>query len=161
MCKTLAQLFGEARDLDRDDGLSLRYQVMPWKRIIATIVYRPSVLAECLRRMADRLEVVVDVIRDEALIKGRYRIEMAHGDIVLRGLDASTSLKTVERIEKARVRAGRSRFAVEVNALHFLVTSYEPRDLAQRFEATCRWHELGLPSLLERPWLRLQVRPKL
>ncbi len=149
---TLADLFAEARDLVRDDGLYLEYRVTPWRRIKAAVKYRADSLGKCLQRMSRSAEVEVRVVRDATLHPTTYTVyrrTLASDD----GLHLCT-LDELKRIDDARVSAGSARFVVQGDTFVFRVTSYLANELAPRFDAAYPWDELGLPPLLGVAWMK-------
>jgi hypothetical protein len=151
---SLPELFGHARDLDGDDGLRLSYRVLPWKRIIVTVHYHPEPTLEAyIAKLAKKMRVEIAIEKSDELRHATYQVT---GERELQLVTESTwprRLSELDKVESARVRVDPAiRFALAYGECRFFVSSYDPAELAPRFERAYPWEKLLLPPLIGRTW---------
>jgi hypothetical protein len=161
--KTFTELFAVGASLRAGDDLSFEYEVLPWKRIVASLRHRPPSVADFLLGLCRRFVVSVQVLEAEDLEPGPYALSAGdrvvfRSDLVrLEGPTPTHSFRTLDRVSSALVRAGASRFAIEDGACIFRVSGYHATDLADRFERTHGRVVSDLPPLVNRRWQRVRV----
>ncbi len=153
---SLSELFEAGCDLESDGGLSVDYQLTPWKRHVVSVRYRPPSLKRYLADLSQSLELYID-LRHGKLPAGRYRVVSKVYEPYL-SRDAADSvpipLEESSLQPPARLKAGPARFTLtDVGVLTFSATSYDRMELAGRFQAAYAWESLKLPSLVDRIWL--------
>jgi len=161
--KTFQELFAVGASLRTGDELSFDYEVLPWKRIVASLRYRPPSVADLLMKLCRRFVLVIQVLEADSLEAGPYAVSVGdrvvfRSDLVpLEGPTPTHSFRELDRVSSALVRAGVSRFAIEDGACIFRVSGYHASDLADRFERTHGRVVSDLPPLLNRRWQRLRA----
>lgn len=161
--ESLDELFAAKSNLKTEDGLSVSYRLLPWKRHVFAVRYEPGSIGTFIRDLARESPVSIDVIRSPEVAAGRYGVD---GDCVIRQGVAQHELgrgdhdlEVLDRVTAAKVRVGGVRFGLAEGKLLFEVSGYELDELAQRFSAAFPWQSLPLPPLLGRDWLVLDRQP--
>lgn len=154
--RSLADLFGEGKDLDVDDSLRLTYRVLPWKRIIVTVHVRPEpTLAGWIEKVSRKKKSVeLFVEKSEKLAYAQFRVVRSY-EVRLEqaGMSYTHPLADVDDVIQGRFLVdSRVSFALEKGELRFFVSSYDPAELAPKFDLAFPWEELELPPLLGRTW---------
>mgnify|MGYP003382627586 FL=1 len=157
--ESLDQLFAAKSNLKAEDGLSVSYRLLPWKRHVCVVRYEPASIGAFLQPLASNATFRIDVLRSDEVATGRYGIDGAR----LIRQDArehefereSHDLEVLSRVTSAQVRVGGVRFGLAEGKLLFEVSGFEVDELSQRFSAAFPWQALGLPALLGREWLVL------
>jgi hypothetical protein len=155
--RSLVELFAHRRDLEADDaGMRLKYTVLPWKRVIATVHVRPDpTLADWVERLSRERRIELAVEGSEKLPWTRFTVQRSDRAVLVRETTAERfPLRELDGVTAGRVRVdSRIRFAIGNGECRFAVSSYEPSELAARFELAFPWSELELPPLVGRTWL--------
>jgi hypothetical protein len=161
--RSLEELFGARTGLETDDGLRLAYRVLPWKRHLATLHYKPANLSAYVGELASRGAVRVEITGESELPRRRYQVVFvgATGGLVWidpdRGFPEHFDLNELGQAD-AQLSFGRIRFGIAGGELRLSVSSYDPDDLAQRFRDRYPLEALGVPNLLGRVWLLRERR---
>jgi hypothetical protein len=154
--RSLDELFAHRRDLETDDGMRLKYSVLPWKRVIATIRVRPDPsLADWVERLSRKRRIELSVEGSENLPWARFVVQRSYPAVLVQETSAETfPIRELESVTAARIQIdSRIRFAIGDGECRFAVSSYEPSELASRFERAFPWDELELPPIVGRTWL--------
>ncbi len=155
---SLEQLFAARANLKAEDGLSVAYRFLPWKRHVFVVGHEPESLQRFLGELGRLGPVNVDVVRSDEITAARYVVEGTW--IVRHGLsdDGGREVRGIDQLGRARaaqVRVAGVRFGLGEGQLRFEVSGYELDELGQRFRDTYPWERLGLPPLTGREWLLL------
>lgn len=155
--RSLDELFAHRRDLETDDGMRLKYSILPWKRAIATIHVRPDPsLGDWVERLSRKRRIEISVERSENLPWARFTVAQRSSSAVLvqETIGESFPIRELDGVTAGRAHVdSRIRFAIGDGECRFAVSSYEPSELAARFEKAFPWAELELPPLVGRTWL--------
>jgi hypothetical protein len=155
---SLEQLFAARANLKSEDGLSVAYRFLPWKRHVFVVAHQPESLQRFLDELGRLGPVSVDVLRSDEITAGRYVVDGTW--IVREGLsdDGGRELRDVDQLGRARaarIRVAGVRFGLGEGQLRFEVSGFELDELGRRFRDTYPWERLGLPPLTGREWLVL------
>jgi hypothetical protein len=161
--KTLEELFAVGASLRASDDLAFDYEILPWKRIVVSLRYRPESISGFLMKLSKRFVLSIRVLAAESLDPGPYALSVAdrvifRSDLVQpEGPTPTDPVRALDRVSCGNVRAGASRFEIDDGECVFRVSGYHPSDLAQRFERSHARVAADLPPLVGRSWRRLRA----
>ena len=161
--RSIEDLFAAAAPLRAGDELSLDYDVLPWKRIVVTLRYRPPSLSAFIRSLRTRFDLTIRVLRSEYLPEARYSVAPERALLVrpdladMEGGSPTWPLDELGTVAKARVQVGNGVIQLADGIVSFGVSGYDGVALAHHFEALYRDVLKDVPALTDREWQR--VRP--
>lgn len=161
--RSYAELFAPAVPLFATDDLELDYEVLPWKRIVVSLRWRPPAVSRLIERLMLRFELALKVVHSSELDSGRYSVSVGQRALRFRetvdadGASRTSPFETLDRPGLIEMRAGRSAFVVEDGVCSFRASGYDPAELPLRFESAHGQVLVDLPPLLGREWQAKRV----